>query len=68
MGRRPIPKGREAPFRRPAQSERLLRVGAGDVVRAVSEATAATAPVRTQSADGPQNAQKRPTLTDRDQR
>ncbi len=29
MGRRPIPQGREAPFRRPAQSERLLRVGGG---------------------------------------
>jgi hypothetical protein len=26
VGRRPIPQGRAAPFRRPAQSERLLRV------------------------------------------
>ncbi len=69
VGRRPIPQGREAPFRRPAQSEMLPRVwGAGAVVRAVSEATAAAAPVRTQSADGPQNGRNRPTAAESDHR
>ena len=51
-----------------AVGEAPAGVGAGAVVRAVSEATAAVAPVRTQSADGPQNGQNRPTTAASDHR
>lgn len=51
-----------------AVGEAPAGVGAGAIVGAVSKGNAAVAPVRTQSADGPQNAQKRPTPPDRGQR
>ena len=51
-----------------AVGEAPVGVGAGAVVGAVSEATAAAAPVRTQSADGPQDGQSRPTTAESNHR